>query len=89
MTPDSVAHIINQMLMCAFWLGAPVLMIGFAVGIVINLVQIATSLQDSAFSTIPRLAAFLVGIQLLLPWMLKKMMAYTVSVLGDFSVLIH
>ena len=35
-------------------------------GIVISLVQIATSMQDNAFSTIPRLVAFLVGLLLLL-----------------------
>ena len=89
MTPDSVAHIINQTLMCAFWLGAPLLMIGCGVGIIVNLVQIATSLQDSAFSTIPRLAAFLLGMLLLMPWMLKKMMAYTIFILGDFSLFVR
>ncbi|MBI4873294.1 MAG: flagellar biosynthetic protein FliQ [Acidobacteria bacterium] len=84
MNPDSVANIISQALLAAFWLGAPLLLIGFAVGILINLVQIATSLQDSAFSTIPRLAAFLAGILLLLPWMLKRMITYTISIFGDF-----
>jgi flagellar biosynthesis protein FliQ len=27
--------------------------------------------------------AFLVGIMLLLPWMLSKLMAYTVGIIGD------
>ena len=34
-------------------LSAPLLVIGFAVGIVMNMIQMATSLQDSAFSTFP------------------------------------
>ena len=42
-----------------------------------NMIQIATSMQDSAFSTAPRLAAFLIGFVLLLPWMLSRLMAYT------------
>ena len=37
------------------------LAIGFLAGIAVSLVQIATSMQDTAFSTIPRLVAFLVG----------------------------
>ena len=65
MTPETVVQIIRQALMTTFWLAAPLLAIGFVAGIVISLVQIATSMQDTAFSTIPRLVAFLVG--LLLP----------------------
>jgi flagellar biosynthesis protein FliQ len=84
MTPDTVSHLISQALLAAFWLGAPLLLVAFVVGIVINLVQIATSLQDSAVSTIPRLASFLAGILFLMPWMLKRMMTYTISILGDF-----
>ena len=85
MTPESVVQIINLALMTAFWLCAPLLAIGFAVGIVINLVQIVTSMQDSAFSTIPRLAAFLFGFLLLLPWMLNRITTYTTAILGDLG----
>ena len=60
--------------------GRKLLLIGFGVGIIMNLVQVATSLQDSAFSTFPRLAAFLAGFILLMPWMLKQLVSYTVGV---------
>lgn len=85
MTPESAVQIMRQALMATFWLGAPLLAIGFAASIVISLVQIATSMQDAAFSTIPRLVAFLLGLLLLLPWMLEKSIGYTIAVLGDFS----
>jgi flagellar biosynthetic protein FliQ len=85
MTPDAVVQIIRDALMLAFWVAAPMLAIGFFVGIVISLVQIATSMQDTAFSTVPRLIAFLAGILLLLPWMLQKTMAYTTGILGDLG----
>ena len=83
MTPDSVVQIIRQTMMAAFWLSAPLLAIGLIAGIVMSLVQIVTSIQDTAFSTVPRLVAFLVGIMLLLPWMLMKLMAFTTSIIGD------
>jgi len=85
MTPDSVVQIIREMLFAAFWLSAPLLAIGFVAGIIISLLQIVTSIQDSGFSAIPRLVAFLGGFILLLPWMLNKMMAYTVAILGDLG----
>jgi flagellar biosynthetic protein FliQ len=85
MTPDTVVQIIRQTFLAAFWLAAPLLAIGFLAGIVISLVQIATSMQDNAFSTIPRLVVFLAGLLFLLPWMLQRMMSYTISLLGDLS----
>ena len=85
MTPDTVVQIVRQTLMTAFWLAAPLLALGFIAGVVISLVQIATSMQDNAFSTIPRLVAFLVGLLLLLPWMLQRAMSYTAGLLGDLG----
>jgi len=89
MTPDAVVHIIREALMATFWLAAPLLAIGFLAGIVISLVQIATSMQDNAFSTIPRLVAFLAGILLLLPWMLQRIVSYTAALLGDLGRYAH
>ncbi|MCU1336609.1 MAG: export protein FliQ, family 3 [Bryobacterales bacterium] len=85
MTSENAIHIIREALMAAFWLSAPLLVIGFCVGIVMNLIQVATSLQDSAFSTFPRLAAFLGGFVLLMPWMLNKLTAYTAGVFTDIA----
>ena len=85
MTPHAAIEIIRQALMATFWLGGPLLAIGFAASIVVSLVQVATSMQDAAFSTIPRLVAFLAGLLLLLPWMLEKSMNYATALLGDFS----
>jgi flagellar biosynthetic protein FliQ len=85
MTPDTVVQILRQTLMTAFWLAAPLLAIGFITGIVVSLVQIATSMQDNAFSTVPRLIVFLTAILLLLPWMLQRSMAYAISILGDLG----
>ena len=89
MTPDSVVQILRQALMTTLWLSAPLLVIGFTAGIVISLIQIVTSIQDAAFSTIPRLAVFLVSTLLLMPWMLKKLTAYTIALLGDLGRYAH
>ena len=89
MTPETVVQIIRQTLMTTFWLCAPLLAIGFIAGIVISLVQIATSMQDNAVSTVPRLVAFLAGLLFLLPWMLQRSMSYTISLLGDLSRYAH
>lgn len=85
MTPEGVVGIIRGALMLTFWLAAPLLAIGFITGVAISLVQIATSIQDNAVSSIPRLVAFLAGLLLLLPWMLDRAMTYTTGLLGEFG----
>ena len=85
MTPDGVAHIIGQMFVTAFWIAAPLLALGFVTGIVISLIQVLTSIQDSGFNTIPRLIAFLGGSLLMMPWMVHKAMSYTIGILGNLS----
>jgi flagellar biosynthetic protein FliQ len=86
MTPQFVIQLIGHALMAAFWICAPILAIAFAVGLVINLIQIATSLQDPVFSTVPRLAAALTAMLLLLPWMLHTAMSYAVSIFGNLTL---
>lgn len=89
MTAEAVVQIISQALWTAFWLSAPLLLIGFVASILVNLVQIFTSLQDSAFSTVPRLAAFLLAFIFLMPWMLKKASTYAVFILSDLGRYAH
>jgi flagellar biosynthetic protein FliQ len=69
----------------ALLVAAPLLVVGFVVGIVMSLIQILTSIQDSAFGAIPRLCAFLGAFIVAMPWMLNKMMQYTISILGNLN----
>jgi flagellar biosynthesis protein FliQ len=89
MTPDFVVQILRQMLITTLWMSAPLLLIGLAAGILISLVQIVTSIQDPAFNAIPRLAVFLTSTLLFMPWMLKKLMAYTVALFADLGRYTH
>ena len=85
MTPALAVDVFRQALWTTFWLSIPLLGIGLIVGVLISLVQVATSIQDSSFGAVPRLAAFLFGLLLLLPWMTAKLMAYTITLLGDLG----
>jgi flagellar biosynthetic protein FliQ len=85
MTVSMVCDIIRQALETTFWVALPLLAIGFAAGVLVSLFQIVTSIQDASVGSVPRLAAFLIGLVVLLPWMLNRMVAYTTALLGDFT----
>ena len=89
MTTPAVVDLMRTAFITTFWLSLPVLAVGFIVGILTSLAQILTSIQDSSFSTVPRLTAFLVALVLAMPWMLAKLMAYTTGLLGDLGRFAH
>lgn len=83
MTNGTIIELLRDMMMCAFWVGLPILLIGLVAGILISLMQIVTSIQDPAFGSVPRLLAFLAGLLLCLPWMLQRITAYTVHLIQE------
>jgi flagellar biosynthetic protein FliQ len=85
MNAAAVADLLRQTLMAAFWLALPLLAIGFLASILISLVQIVTSFQDPAFGGVLRLAAFLAGLVLALPWMITRMTNFTLLLFRDLS----
>jgi len=85
MTQEFVIQMIREALETALMISAPLLIVGFIIGISMSLLQILTSIQDSAFSAVPRLAAFLVAFFVSLPWMMQKMMIYTTHLLGELG----
>ncbi len=89
MTPEMAVDLFRHTLLETFWLSLPILAIGFSVGVVVSLLQVLTSIQDTSFGAVPRLAAFLFGLLLLLPWMTAKIVSYTAALFGDFSLYAH
>lgn len=85
MTPDTVAELIRACLWTTFWVALPILAVSFVAGAVVSLIQVLTSMQDSAFSTIPRLVAFFLSFLLFLPWMMERLITYAVSILGHLE----
>ena len=62
---------------------------GTVAGIVVSLAQILTSIQDSSFSTVPRLTVFLATLLLAMPWMVMRLISYTSALLGNLGKFAH
>ncbi len=85
MSADAVMTVFRDMLITTLWLSAPLLVVGFVAGIAISLVQVLTSIQDSAFGTVPRLLAFFAAALLAGPWMMHRLMAYTADIFANLG----
>lgn len=89
MGSDRVVAIIRQTLETALWMGAPLLIIATVVGLLINVAQVLTSLQETTLSTVPRLFAVATATFLLMPWMVRRLALFTLQILSDFRPFIR
>lgn len=84
MGSEHVIAMMRETIMTALWMGAPLLILATAVGLVINVAQVLTSLQESTLSTVPRLFAVAAATIFLLPWMTHRLTAFTLQMFSDF-----
>ncbi|MGA8153916.1 MAG: flagellar biosynthetic protein FliQ [Terriglobales bacterium] len=67
-----------------FLLASPILALAVTVSLLINIVQVLTSLQETTISAVPRLLAVGGGLFFLMPWMWKQICQFTFQLLSDF-----
>lgn len=67
----------------------PLLAVATIVSLVINILQVLTSIQDQTVSTVPRLLATALCAMFLLPWMLRHLAAFTIRLFSDFRPLLQ
>ena len=85
MPGDLVVELSRRTLEAAIWVSAPIMAVAVVVSLVVSLAQVLTSLQEATLSTVPRLAAVGAACFLLLPWMVRRMGMFTVSMFSDFK----
>jgi flagellar biosynthetic protein FliQ len=61
---------------------APVLLVGFAVGTVMGIVQAATGIHEQIVGLVPRLIAMAATLVLAAPWMVDRMVELLRSAAG-------
>jgi len=89
MSPEMIVKLGQNTLQTAVMLAGPLLIALAAVSLLINVVQVLTSLQDNTISSVPRLLATAVGAILLMPWMLRKLTVFTLHMFSDFRPLLR
>lgn len=81
MTPELAIELIKNMVMLAVMLAAPLLMAGMVVGLMISLFQSVTSIQEQTLTFVPKALAVIGVLILALPWMLRKVMEFSVQLM--------
>lgn len=81
---DNIVELVRVMLLITLKIAAPILLAGVVVGLVISLFQSITSVQEQTLTFVPKIAAMLLVAALLLPWIVQRLVEFTVEMLSGF-----
>jgi len=70
-------------------LAMPVLTVAVVVSLLINVIQVLTSLQETTISTVPRLLATAGACFFLMPWMWRHLSLFTLRLLSDLHAYVR
>ena len=68
-------------------LSGPLLIVGLIVGLIISIFQATTSIQEQTLTFVPKIAAILITVMFLGPWMMASLVNFTRSIFGQISVI--
>ncbi|MHD0654957.1 flagellar biosynthesis protein FliQ [Pseudomonas aeruginosa] len=88
MTPEVVLDLFRE----ALWLTAMIVGVlvvpSLLVGLVVAMFQAATQINEQTLSFLPRLMVILLTLIVLGPWLLRQLMEYTQTLIGNIPLLI-
>lgn len=77
MNPQDAIDLGREAIITSLLIGAPVLLVGVVVGLVIGLFQAVTQVQDQTISFVPKIIAMVGALALCLPWLVQRMVEYS------------
>ena len=79
MDTGTAVSIFREAIIQILILSAPVLLVSLLVGLVVSIFQATTSIQEQTLAFVPKLAAILLTLIFLGPWMFATLANYTVN----------
>ncbi len=83
MTGDAALQLMSRMLWAGVAIAAPLLIITMLVGILVSIFQVVTQIQEASLAFIPKILTVVVVLALFGPWMLKRLVTYSASVIAS------
>lgn len=77
MTSQQIIDLFYGLFFITIEISAPILGVALVVGFLVSIFQAATQINESTLSFLPKIAAIILILIALSPWMLRKMHDYT------------
>lgn len=83
MKPDLAVQLFTQLIWNAVVISAPLLLTTLVVGVIVSVLQVVTQVQEMSLTFIPKLIAALAVLLALGPWMLKRVVSFSASLISS------
>jgi flagellar biosynthetic protein FliQ len=84
MTVEFVVDFGRQAMELILLLSLPMLLVGLAIGLMVSVFQATTQIQEMTLQFIPKIVCIALVLVLIGPWLLDKLMDYTLQILESF-----
>ena len=88
MSPEFIIKLGQVVLTLILYLGGPVLIVALVVGLGVSIFQAVTQVHEMTLTFIPKIIAVGATIILVLPWMMQRMIDFTINLLSAIPTLI-
>lgn len=88
MTSQLVIELGRDAITTSLMIMAPILVVGFVIGLSVSFVQAIMQMQEMTLAFVPKIIAISGALVIFGHWMLTKLMTYSVHLLGGFTDLI-
>ena len=76
----------SETLWAAVLIAAPILGFTMVVGLLVSIVQVVTQVQEMSLSFVPKIITVVIVMVVFGPWMLKKLLHFSSSVIGNIPM---
>lgn len=85
MTPEFAIALGRQAIETVLLLSAPLLLSGLVVGLLVSIFQAATQINEQTMTFIPKIVVVFVTLLICAPWMIRTLLAFTRSIIGNIA----
>lgn len=89
MSQDTVVNLASQAITLALSVAGPLLLASLVIGLLVSVFQAVTQIQEQSLTLIPKIAAIIVVVVVMGPWMLDHLVAYTTNLYSSIPSMVH
>ena len=89
MNPEFAIDLLKTMIVQALTIAAPILLTAMVIGLAISLFQAVTTIHEQTLAFVPKALAVIAVMLLLLPWIVRTLMEFTVAVIQKMPQMVQ
>ncbi|HKJ85315.1 MAG TPA: flagellar biosynthesis protein FliQ [Spirochaetia bacterium] len=88
MTLGFAVEVIRSGIFHILIVSAPALVTGLGVGLVVSIVQATTSIQEQTLTFVPKIAAILLSVFVMGPWMIRMLVQFAQNMFAQIPAMV-